>query len=126
MNTIEADEWRQQASLFLWAESMEYRYPELWLLNGSLNGVRLNIGQAVKAKRCGEKRGYPDISLPVARKGYHALFIELKKKKGGVVSPKQKEWILRLSQAGYRAVVCRGFGAAKAEILNYLQLEEVI
>lgn len=62
---------------------MEYKYPELWLLNGSLNGVRLSIGQAVKAKRCGEKRGFPDIFLPVARKGFHGLAIELKKKKGG-------------------------------------------
>ena len=119
-NIPEPDEWRQQASIFLWADSMLYKHPELWLLNGSLNGVRLSIGQAVKAKRCGEKRGYPDIFLPVSRKGFHGLYIELKKKRGGVVSKEQAEWLDRLSTQGFFAIVCRGYDSAVKAIENYL------
>ena len=122
MKTLpEPDEWRQQATIFEWAETMLYKYPELWLLNGSLNGVRLSIGQAVKAKRCGMKKGYPDIALNVARKGYHGLFVELKKRKGGVVSREQQEWLDRLSTQGYFAVVCRGYDAAVKTIEDYLK-----
>lgn len=129
MKTIEADE---QAALFRWAEQHGQFYPELALLNGSLNGVRLTIGQAVKAKKQGMKRGFPDIQLPVTRGGYHGLFIELKIKpyrnhKNKVIYPKisdeQKWWIKELTRQGYRAVVCKGFDAAMIEILNYLQQE---
>lgn len=129
MKTIEADD---QAALFRWAEFHQRYCPELALLNGSLNGVRLTIGQAVKAKKQGMKKGFPDIQLPVARGGYHGLFIELKIKpyrnhKNKVVYPKisneQKWWIEELTKQGYRAVVCKGFDAAVNEIEGYLKLE---
>ena len=129
MKTIEADE---QAALFRWAEFHKKYYPELALLNGSLNGVKLTIGQAVKAKKQGMKKGFPDIQLPVARGCYHGLFIELKIKpyrndKNKIVYPKisgeQLWWISKLKYHGYRAVICKGFDAAMTEILRYLQLE---
>ena len=128
MKTIEADE---QAALFRWAEQHSHFYPELALLNGSLNGVRLSTGQAVKAKKQGMKSGFPDIQLPVAMGGYHGLFIELKIKpyrnhKNKIVYPKvsddQKWWQARLREQGNRSEICKGFDAAMIEILNYLQL----
>ena len=127
MKTIEAED---QAALFRWAEFHKKYYPELSLLNGSLNGVRLTIGQAVKSKKQGMKKGFPDIHLPVAKGGYHGLFIELKIKpyrndKGKmvypVVSTEQRYWIEVLIKQGYRAVICKGFDAAMIEILNYLK-----
>lgn len=130
MKTIEADE---QAALFRWAAFHVKYYPELALLNGSLNGVRLTIGQAVRAKKQGMKRGFPDIQLPVARGGYHGLFIELKIKpyrnhKNKIVYPKisaeQLWWIAKLKAMGYCAVICRGFDAAMTEILKYLTLDK--
>ena len=130
MKTIEADE---QAALFRWAKMMERYHPELALLNGSLNGVRLSIGNAVKAKKAGMKKGFPDIQLPIAKGGYHGLFIELKIKpyrnhKHKIIYPKisgeQLWWISKLKTMGYRAVICKGFDAAMIEILNYLQQEE--
>ena len=132
MKTIEADD---QAALFRWADMKvqigEYR--ELALLNGSLNGVRLNIGQAVKAKKQGMKKGFPDLFLPVPRGKYHGLFIELKIKpyrnhKGKMVYPKvskeQKWWLEGLEYHGYHAAICYGFDAAVEEILSYLGLDE--
>lgn len=127
MRTIEADD---QAALFQWAEHFKGKYPELVFLNGSLNGVRLTISQARKAKAAGMKKGFPDISLPVARGGYHGLFIELKIKpyrnhKGKIVYPKtskeQEWWLFYLNQNGNRAVVCKGFDEALSEIMTYLQ-----
>jgi len=127
MKTTEADE---QAALFRFAAEFERYYPELALLNGSLNGVKLTIGQGVKAKAAGMKKGFPDINLPVSRGGYHGLFIELKIKpyrnhKGKMVYPQTSKeqlwWIDQLNKYGYRAVICKGFDSARAEILTYLQ-----
>ena len=74
-------EWREQEKVFKWASMYDHEYPELKLLNGSLNGVRLTPGQASKAKRTGLVKGFPDINLPVPRGVFHGLFIELKRKK---------------------------------------------
>ena len=86
----------------------------------TLNGVRLTIGQATKAKRSGNKKGVPDIWLPVKRGKFSGLVIELKREIGGVVLKEQKEWLAFLNKQGYNAVVCRGFMAAITEIQNYL------
>lgn len=133
MKIIEADD---QAALFRWAEAHATYHkpniPELALLNGSLNGVKLTIGQAVKAKKQGMKAGYPDLFLPVPRGGYHGLFVELKIKpyrnhKNKMVYPtvsdEQRWWINQLNIQGYKAVICKGHDAAMIEILNYLKLK---
>ncbi len=115
-------EWREQAKIFEWV-LRDHEYPELKLLNGSLNGVRLTIGQAKKAKRTGMKKGYPDIFLPVPRGVWHGLFIELKSKNGRM--PKKGDdqhwWLSQLLNQGYSCHVCRGADAAIATIKIYLQ-----
>ncbi len=115
-------EAQEQERIFTWATMHEMSYPELELLNGSLNGVRLTIGQSVKAKKAGMKRGYPDINLPVARNGFHGLYIELKRTKGGILSPEQNTWISRLNEQGYKAVVCKGADESINEIMEYLNI----
>ncbi len=62
----------------------------------------------------------PDICLPVPKGGHGALYIELKRVKGGVLSANQKVWLDRLNQAGNRAVVCKGWEAARDTIMDYL------
>lgn len=57
----------------------------------------------------GMRKGIPDMFIPELR-----LFIEMKRRKGGVVSPEQKEWIEYLRSIGYQAEVCRGAEAAIA------------
>ncbi|MCK9597386.1 MAG: VRR-NUC domain-containing protein [Sphaerochaeta sp.] len=115
-----AKEWREQAIVFDWAKLVERKHPELSLLQGSLNGVKLPIGLAVKAKRQGLKRGYPDIFLPVARNGFHGLFIELKRTEGGVVSADQEKVHDRLRAEGYFVDVCKGAEHAILVIRTYL------
>jgi len=118
-------EYQEQCAIFDFAQIMitTGQYPELRLLNGSLNGVKLSIGQAVKAKKNGMKRGYPDIFLPVARGGHHGLYIELKRISGGKLEDEQDFWLQDLSDQGYFACVCRGADAAKRVIINYLRGE---
>lgn len=113
-------EHQEQVALFRMAEQAVSKYPELDLLNGSLNGVRLTIGQATKAKKAGMKKGYPDIFLPVQRKGYAGLYIELKVK-GGYVRPEQKAWLKRLKEEGYYCTVCYTALEAWDEIVQYLE-----
>jgi len=112
-------EFSHQCSIFLWAAYMACNYPELILLNGSLNGVRLPWGLAKKAKAAGMKKGYPDLFLPVARGGYHGLFMELKVKRN-YCTPAQRWWLEALRKQGYYAVSIRGEERAKVVIIDYL------
>ena len=52
------------------------------------------------------------------------LLIELKRTKGGVISPVQAEWISTLTAQGYRACVCYGWEAAWDLIVRYLEGRE--
>lgn len=114
-------EFHDQSALFNWALRERKRLPELRMMFGTLNGVRLTIGQAVKAKSAGNMRGVPDIFLDVPRHGYHGLRIELKAEKGGKVSSEQKIWLENYRLYGYYACVCRGFDAARQTIEKYLE-----
>jgi hypothetical protein len=57
----------------------------------------------VFARSMGYQAGTLDIFLPE-----HRIYIELKRQKGGSLSPEQKARIPRLEAAGYRVIVARG------------------
>jgi hypothetical protein len=111
----------EQVALFDWADRSTGRHPELSLMFAVPNGGARNIIVAKKLKDEGVKRGVPDLMLAAPRRGYHGLFIEMKKVKGGRVSPEQTEWKTKLQAQGYRVEVCAGFEAAKETILEYLK-----
>ena len=85
------------------------------------NGGSRNPIEAKNMKAEGVSAGVPDICIPVPNKKYHGLYIEMKRQRGGRVSEKQKEWIDRLNQNGYLAVVCRGFDEAKEVVESYMK-----
>lgn len=62
----------------------------------------------------------PDMFLPVAREGCHGLYIELKRRDGGRVSPEQTAWMDALARQGYKTALCHGWDAAREEIQRYL------
>ena len=67
----------------------------------------------------GLKSGVPDLCLPAARAGYHGLYIEMKRTKGGRATPEQKNgW--GAGKEGYKTALCRGAGEAIEAIENYL------
>ena len=110
----------EQETTFKWARANQIKFPDLQLLNGSLNGFKLSTGQAVKAKKQGMLAGMPDIFLPVSKNGFHGLFIEMKKENGGRTSLKQKILINKLNNNGYLAVVKYGHKEAIETIKIYL------
>lgn len=117
------DEHHAQVALFQWAALESRRWPELEDMFATLNGLRLTIGQAVKAKAAGMTKGIADIWLPVPRGDYHGLVIELKKAKGGKKSDEQVKRIARLVSRGYFACFCAGFDEARETIENYMLLD---
>ena len=110
----------EQVALMKWAVLSAGRRPELRLIYHIPNGGSRNAIEARHLKAQGVKAGVPDICLPVARQGYHGLYIELKRQKGGRVSEAQQDWIDRLNEQGYLARVCAGFREAVKVIDEYL------
>lgn len=110
----------EQTVLFQWARWLEQRYPELELLHAIPNGAKLpytgkgkqrHAPQALRLKDEGLKAGVPDTFLPVARKGYHGAYCELKEKPNKP-SPMQIKWLDRLKGEGY--LTCVAYGAQDA------------
>ena len=117
-------EAQEQEALFRWAAYAAGKWPQLRLLFHVPNGGTRHPAEAAHMKAQGVKPGVPDICLPVPVGRFAALYIELKRKKGGRVSEEQRGWIEALNRAGNRAVVCRGWDEAREEIVRYLGFKE--
>lgn len=88
------------------------------------NGGSRNLIEAAQLKRLGVSAGVPDICVTkFSRKGHGGLYIELKRASGGKVSDEQKEWIQKLNQEGYLAVVCNGADEAITQVKKYLEIK---
>lgn len=116
-------EGEEQATLFNWAAMQTYHYPELKLMFHIPNGGKRSKTEAARFQKEGVKAGVPDIFLPVARGGYHGLFIELKRLSNSRVTTAQNEWTAELREQGYAAEVCKGWIAASALIEKYIKGE---
>lgn len=86
------------------------------------NGGKRSLAEGVRFKRTGVQSGVPDIMIPIASGGFHGLFIEMKRSKGGVISDNQIYWLSLLREKGYYAEVARGFIEARDIITHYLSL----
>lgn len=111
----------EQQWLFQWARMCQAKHPELGLMYHIPNEGKRSRAGGNRAKAEGLKSGVPDICLPVARGGFHGLYIEMKRREGGKVTAHQQEWIEQLRAQGYRAEVCRGFDEASDMIMAYLR-----
>ena len=111
----------EQLDLFRWAYKQQLTVPELALLHHIPNGGDRNRGTGARLKLEGVKRGVPDICLPVARNGYHGLYIELKVGEN-VPSEYQAAFLGRLNDQGYCALVCYGAADAYRALVDYLEL----
>jgi hypothetical protein len=113
-------EHEEQVKVVRWCANHSDRRAAL--IYSHLNGLRAPLGAAIKAKASGGRKGLPDLFLPVASGDYHGLYIEMKRRSGGVVSAEQKGWAAALSGQGYRVEFCKGHEAAIAVIQVYLSL----
>jgi hypothetical protein len=129
MARIRRSEHDEQASIIEWAGRLQVERPELALLFAIPNGAKLPYlkdgrgrrysPQAQKLKAEGMRAGVPDMCLPVARQGFHGMFIELKVGRNQP-SAEQVNFLDHLAEQGYYAAVCWGAEDAISAILAYL------
>lgn len=123
------DEHIEQVKLFQFLRLLSAQYPALQFVfaipNESYGGGRYAMLRGKYFKAEGRKRGVPDIFVPIPSKGYHGLFIEMKKPKHlkPSISKEQKQYLKFLNKQGYKAIVCYGFEHAKQVICDYLDLD---
>lgn len=110
----------EQQALFRYCSVEMGRYPELEMLAHIPNEGKRSKATGGRLKKEGLRKGYPDIVLNVSSKDYHALFIELKRRKGSKKTQEQKDWIRKLNEYGYAAVFCYGWEEAWEVIHAYL------
>lgn len=106
------------------------KYPQI-LFKCDTSAIKLTLGQAVKMKRLGNTRAWPDIFIAEPRRDYHGCYIELKKEgerivreNGNWVSPhiaEQAAMIDELNRRGYCAEFAAGFAEARKAIDKYLE-----
>jgi hypothetical protein len=114
---MKRSETTEQIGLINWARANEEYVPELRLLHHIPNeGIRTN-GPVLKA--AGMKTGVPDLSLPVPRRGFHGLYIEMKFGKGKTTK-EQEEFMALLREQGYKTAVAYGAEQAREVIRHYL------
>lgn len=110
-----------QFELVRWARQQEATNPSFGLLYHCPNGGGRSMAQGMKLKGLGVRPGVPDLNLPVARGGYHGLWLELKDGDKGNLSKEQKLWIEALRKEGYRAEVVRNLDEGKQILTEYLK-----
>ncbi|QSX32483.1 VRR-NUC domain-containing protein [Shewanella avicenniae] len=89
------------------------------------NGGSRNKAEAARFKRMGVKAGVSDLLLAIPTAANHGLWVELKapytsSKDKNYPSPEQREWVEKMNQAGYRAIVCWGWHEAQQQIEKYI------
>lgn len=110
----------EQVTVVVWARWESCRTPALRWLYAVPNGGHRVRAVAARLQEEGVRPGVPDLVLPVARHGYHGLYIEMKRRKRGTVSKEQTKWLNALRSEGYRAEVCAGADEAIAVLADYL------
>lgn len=114
-----ASEHDHQVTFFDWCELMSRtEFPELKYAFAIPNGGHRHISVAKKLKAEGVKAGVPDIFIPVAKNGYHGLFIEMKRE-DGKIQPNQEVWINDLAVQGYFTYICHSCDEAKDLVRYY-------
>ena len=116
---LTGSESEEQQTLFQWAELMSGKYPELFLMYHVPNGGARKAATAGRLKAEGVKSGVPDVCLPVARGGYHGLYIEMKVKPNRPTK-QQLVWLSELSKQGYLTAVCYSWREAADTVEKYL------
>ena len=112
-------EHAEQCAVIDWARAHEDVYPALRLLYAVPNGGYRHPATGAALVREGVRSGIPDLCLPVARRGFHSMYIEMKRI-GGRPSSAQLYIIEQLREFGNMAVVCYGAGEAIRALEHYL------
>ena len=106
--TIIPSEHLEQVRLVSW---FKRTYPNVRIFaipNGG--GRTTGTGAALKAE--GVVAGVPDLFVPA-----WGVWVEMKRSKGGRLSPEQKDWVKYLTGAGHTVIIGYGFEDARDKIM---------
>jgi len=121
MTRLTATEHQIQVTFF---EALGWRlkeYPELALMHAIPNsGAGAQGGRAGWLKAEGVKPGVPDAFLPVARAGWHGLYIEFKSAVGELSDAQERVGLELLAQ-GYAVMVFDDAEEAVRAVVHYLR-----
>ena len=79
MQNRKRSEATEQELVIQWCNWQQAQHPEAGMIFHIPNGGQPEHNwEAANLKRQGVKAGVPDLFLPVAKNGYHGLFIEMK------------------------------------------------
>lgn len=118
-----------QRALFMWSGQQLPTWPELLWMYAIPNGGGRSAAQGNTLKAEGVKGGVSDVCLPIARKGYHGFYIEMKKPGDPTVKPKiapgkesedQKKFGAFLHEQGYLYRCCFTWEEARDSIIWYM------
>lgn len=110
---------------------IKLQYPNV-IFTSESSGIRLTMGQAVKAKKQRSKHKLPDMIILQPNKEYHGICFELKKKspflKDGSLSTnkhiqEQHKTLKQLSTLGYYTCFVWSLEQAISILKKYLNLE---
>ena len=113
----------EQKALFQWAKHYTVRDWMYDIHKGAYlaGDKQKRIRQMARLKSQGLKPGVYDICLPVARGGFHGLYIEMKAGKNKMTE-KQTEFGDEVRKNGYATQTCYGSEEAIDVITRYLKL----
>ncbi|UPT53343.1 VRR-NUC domain containing protein [Synechococcus phage Ssp-JY38] len=112
-----------QTAFFAWVAIV--KHAEARWLHAIPSGGERNAIVAGRMKAEGVRKGIWDVSLPVAKGGYHGLYIEFKRpehrnRKNGGLTDEQVEFGAHCHAQGYRMRVCYTWREAAATLCEYL------
>lgn len=111
MTTTIPTEDQEQAAFVEW---FRLQFPKIRIFAIPNGGFR-HRSTANTMKATGVVSGVPDLFVPAWN-----LWIEMKRRKGGKVSPEQKDWLAYLeSHCGHSTLVCYGCEDARNQVLAF-------
>lgn len=119
-------EHAHQAALFCWAGAMaRTKWPELQWFYAVPNGGERNAATAARLKAEGVKSGVSDTCLPLQRRGYVGLYIEMKKPDPKAKeSQNQKDFGAFVMSQGYLYRCCKDWETAAQTVAWYMGVDD--
>jgi hypothetical protein len=105
-----------QINCVIW---FKLQYPKL-LIHHSPNGGKRDAREAARFKTMGTVSGFPDLFIPIAKHGFHGLFIEMKAG-SNKLTKNQHNVISILKESGYKCEVCYNLDEFMKVVNEYLK-----
>ena len=112
---MEFKEHQTQCACVQW---FRLAYPK-FLIYSIPNARKVSKVQGARLVSEGVVSGIPDLHIPIAKKGFHGLYIEMKAGKNKP-SPNQITIMDKLRNEGYKCVVCWNLDEFMKEVKDYL------